>query len=238
MSTFLYFLPGHNCKRPDGTTFPLPPELSHIDCDVTNSMDPVKGPGDVLGALISVHASKDGRQSECVYEPSTQTWKAVESEPGKVTHWIGWETANPPGPEDLERKETIEGHPVKLADGREWVIPAVHFAFSKVPHTFRMGPGQSTYLEPVEKYRAIMNEAKTWYESVQSGGEYNVLEWFAYFVNLLGVNYRIGGEEIGALGLAVKDGVMQKAVIDASLGVPDFLAFQDAKKKATEPNAG
>ncbi len=73
-----------------------------------------KGPDGLKGAMLRRHRGVQ-------YSPDKQTWMKNPNE----DWYVGWDTDNPPGPEDVERSESRQfgSYAVPLGDGRRWTVP-------------------------------------------------------------------------------------------------------------------
>lgn len=72
----------------------------------------------VNGLLFTPNLPGGKFAEQISYSAATQTWLKAS---GKA--WIGWETNNPPGPGELERKELIRGYTVSDEAGNQWCVP-------------------------------------------------------------------------------------------------------------------
>ncbi len=77
------------------------------------------GPDDRRGVVF-------GQDVDTKIDRASQTWRKIPKSP--VDAWVGYENDAKPGPEDLIREQQIDGHVVKLLDGREWLIPVARAA--------------------------------------------------------------------------------------------------------------
>lgn len=126
MSGFLYFLPNldkpvelADCERAGlGYAFDRAPQSSPI-----SGRTPSGTPG------MLVWDAK--RLGSCVpaYRPAEQTWRRMPR--GGTRHdadlYLGMYRSPAPGPETLARELQLAGEWVKLADGREWLVPRLRF---------------------------------------------------------------------------------------------------------------
>jgi len=241
LAGFIYFVP--NFAKPTVASWadlPKACELSHLDGSPTSRAG--NGPGGAYGLFVAVPDSIDVE-----YRPDDQEWREIRSaelgsesgevQPGVVTHWIGWMKAATPGPDDLQRERLVEGHPVKLGDGNDWIIPVAGPLGSKLPSTFAAGPGRTLRMQVRQQYRELFAESEKWFTLIRYGGNYTWLEAFNYAVQLLAVNYRIGFFEACFLDLIATDNIW--LIADASIGEPDWreqLRLADAvgvEKKAS-----
>lgn len=110
------------------------------------------------------------------YYPDRQTWRKI---PGGDC-WVGYETASPPGPEDLLRADHLtKSHPVKLADGRTWQAPIARsfaelddqlVAYAALPQTSDLDEeGRWTTAAVVARYAPLWELACDYYDHVVAG---------------------------------------------------------------------
>lgn len=132
--------------------------------------------------------------------------------------WLAIESL-PPGPPDLERLVGLDGPGVRLADGSEWRIPLLRMwnpaklnVDSALPGVLMpvLTNGAYRYEQrPIPAYKAIDELAGRIYEDFMTERTIDIAEAFTRAVELLAVNYRIGVEEAGALGLLDQGSAMR-----------------------------
>lgn len=236
MSAFLYFFP--DAPRAIAKPADLPPEcnLGPIIGDAKFGYGAVRssGPEGTSGFMIAVRPSDEGKAAGCGYYPDDQVWAKVRGADGKVTHWIGYEKANPPGPADLQRPEMVDGYPVKLADKREWVIPCVHVPLTTLPKVFGLSPDGESILAVTSGYEDLCNESANWWDVIENGSKFNKAEWFEFACKLLAVNYRLGRWEIAQAGLLNDSQEVLRGVLYAALGVLAIRAELESQKKMAD----
>lgn len=117
MAGFLYYLPGQetltlDAARSSGWAYALEgPEIF--------ARGVARGPeGGERGIVFA--DPKRVEQGRIGYYPDRQTWRAYPGRPGV---FAGFDREQPPEPADLARETQLDGHLVKLADGREWLAP-------------------------------------------------------------------------------------------------------------------
>lgn len=136
MSGFLYHLPetDRNVRLEDLAAAGLayvfseaPGERSFTPCPLTRGTG---GPDGKFGVIIA-----DSRTVARVgYYADEQTWLKMpaalvpdnpksEIRDPKLIPWVGYFTADPPGPDDLVRQRVLPGHLVRMNDDREWLAP-------------------------------------------------------------------------------------------------------------------
>jgi len=250
MSGFLYFIPGVQAVS----------EKTLADKGLSDrlvafeSIQVQKGPGDAPGMLLRSNLSKG--VSRFGYYPDQQTW----SQSGAF--WTGIINSEPPQPGELKRDDFINGHPVKLNDGNEWMIPVAR-AFptgTNLPCSLSLGPDGELVFDILERYVPFSKHAERLFlefygglagESEEEASErLHDLDWFNHAVEALAVNYRVGAQEVSLLKLLTTRNVFEvcRAVVD----FPEFVKRVEemgSKKKtlldqevivgsSSEPGAG
>lgn len=119
MTSFLYYVPGHQAdmisheqiiKAGIGYVFDKPGDVT---CNSLRS----SGPDGSSGAIITNPLRIEPGRNQ--YKPDMQTWIKNES----AGYWVGiWNDAKP-GPDNLQRRKTLRGRRLELADEQEWLIP-------------------------------------------------------------------------------------------------------------------
>jgi len=112
MSGFLYYVPQSQSKASAKNAMSeASVELAFVEGLASNhtAKGPDNGGGFVLGPAPGPNA----------VNRDVQEWMPA---PGK-RYWVGVARSDPPKPCELARDEQLPGHPVKLGDGNEWLIP-------------------------------------------------------------------------------------------------------------------
>lgn len=231
----MYYFPGH--PKPVAKPKDLPPECGLQDVlrdanfafwDVLNFLlDGTRGPA----ICIQPPKGGNGKSPRMGCCSDTQKWVKVCGPDGKVTHWFGWEKNNPPGPADLARPRAVDGHPVRLGDGKEWIIPSVHIPLTTLPRDFTFDESGELTLTVASGYEELCNESAKWWNVIENGEPFNKFEWFDFVCGLLAVNYRLGKTEIAHLRLLNDSQEVLRGVLYAALGVPALKEEIEAQKK-------
>lgn len=195
MAGFLYFFP--NCNHSCSEVNSLPPETGLREllkgANITRSASDQGGPEGHRGKMVCIH--KPDREPRIAFMPDSQEWVKVTNKEEIVTHWIGWEKANPPTPEDLVRDSTIDGHYVRM--GRhEWLIPVVHAQKSTLPQRFRVLPGGAPSMEFEPEYQWMVKWVSDFMDKWTRNETPGYEESFDFFIATLKVNYYLGAWEV------------------------------------------
>ena len=238
MTAPIYHLPGRkNATREDARAAGI--EYALDGCVVRHANT---GPADVEGVFIA--NDKKIAAGRVGYFPDRQTWRRI---PGSEV-WLGWYTAEPPGPEDLLRPDAVDGLPVETLAGHRWMVPLARgYAdtpgnagwYCALPQTLvRDDEGQWTAGEVVAKYRPLWDTACRWQDArdgVQPGEDGQAMVTFdnviAAAVAVLAVNYHLSTAEVDLLGLLTT--FEPARILDAAIDFEKQLEF--AKKNAGQP---
>jgi hypothetical protein len=184
--------------------------------------------------MISVHPSpgSGGTESPCLYQPELQKWLPVESESGKITHYIGWQTATPPTPQDLVRETVIEGEDLVLNE-KTWTIPIIEASRTTLPLSFKCtGKGMKFVVDPI--YNSIQQQTEIFW-TLMHGGDGSFPDYFTcyrYCCELLKMNYRVGDWEISSDCLDILRTTTILDVIKAACGVMAIDRENESLKKS------
>jgi hypothetical protein len=125
--------------------------------------------------------------------------------------WLAFEDM--PGPDDLLRPLGIRGYELELADGHTWSVPLIHkWDPAKLMHTPNLPRSMAPRLDPHGGKYLMQNKVRAEYQGVDglaekifagfvAGESLTAEQAFEYSAKVLAVNYRIGMEEAGLLGI-------------------------------------
>ena len=218
MPQFLYYVPG--AKGPAKGLF------EKIDLDHALVRDAVAwretraGPDGKEGVVIA-HNSRD--PNEVGYWPDKQRWRQGPS------WWLGWDTGETPGPDDLARGESILGRPLALRDSRSWLIPSGNPAADRpqLPYRLSPQPDGTEAREVVEAYQGFCTQISEAFELFcrlrgdWAQWEQQIDEALAWSIarRALAIMYRVGPVEIDALELVDSGNVNQVVGLTMDLDV-------------------
>jgi len=201
-----------------------------------------KGPDEGRPGIFAAHTDAKQRVG---YYPDEQTWHKCGE------FWIG---VNGSGvkPEQLEKRETIEGHLVKLADGNEWHVPCARF----FPQILRLNEEGDLVSEPEAKFKDFSQRCQKLFEIFTGMTEaedaddpygMDTKDWWSFAIEALAFNYRLGPWEASALGLLRDVDVMptpefmaekwRPSVIDAVFDLPGIRAMSAEKKSQLQDDS-
>lgn len=240
MACFLYFLPGVS----NGTIsrdVVIERGLGDVlrDCvagprdfDRLTVRPVVHGPEGAGGVII---AADNEKRDVIGYYPKIQTWENFGS------YWLGFDTASPPKPADLERPGRIAGYDHILGDDQVWHVPIIR-RYSQLPNLPRaMGydAAGEFALRVLPSYEWAWDLSGRIYEkSFNPQQRFPFQDAFDWSVGVLSLNYRIGPREAGLLGLLTTENYQR--VFDAAIDMPKVFELlgepdDDESKKNESP---
>lgn len=235
MSGLLYFLPnasGASEARLRGLGLGHLAEVGDLESrGVTGT-----GPGGQSGLLVAPGSPKGSRAQGA-------HWARFKWEQSPLSEaWVGWDPESPPAPEDLERAETFDGHAVKLADGREWLVPvarAVNGA-TPLPRSLKLTKDGWAPGDVQPRYRDLFGRAcELWdaltEQSKEGGGKVTMGEARQLVVDALSINYLLSAAEVSILGLL--DTRCEGEAVLALVDWPALLGLQEPRPTAKHSSA-
>lgn len=156
------------------------------------------------------------------YFPDRQTW--IPSKPAG-RYYVGLWNDAPPTPAELARPRPLEGSPVGLGDGREWLIPAA----ARVPRDCVLDDDGVPAFVVGERCRAFWDESERFFRDlVLADVEARKLvidaDWWAYLCRALAMNYRVVPELVSHLRLFDTD-----TMFAAVMATVDGLRIREAE---------
>jgi len=250
MAAFLYFLPKVQAGSPDAVR-----ALDAIDRPGYTFRGVNAGPGGDPGQVVGYF---HGHEARVRYAPGEQQWRKI---PG-VDAWVGFYTADPPGPDDLVRPDPLPGVPVTLGDGRDWIVPVLlawrgdedgaGFQWQLPRRTDLDDEGRWVPGDVVPRYRELFAQGQRWFDYITQRFTakadesddvddpdatveitLDTQEYFDTALAVLSANYRLGRAEVALLGLFDDD--VPGRVLNTAV---DFPTFQAWLQKKTPPASG
>lgn len=226
---FLYYVPGAS----EATVKESPAfsegglQIVFRDCLEALAFAPSKGPDGEPGLLLYAIPTSREKPFGLRYRPSDQTWIDCG------THWIGIQNDSPPQPEGLRRKKVLDSYSYAMADGREWLCPKIRRGgMPLVPAYWKINQGNFR-LEVKEEFADIWEQSADWAGTVRA---ISYMEAFQICALCLGLNYRLGVNEISALNML--DMATSRDVILAALDEQFFLDMVNQKKTLDSDTSG
>ena len=242
MAGFLYFVPARSAEEARerlseaGAVHAVEgaPQFNQL-----TACAPFNVPGYVIGSAAN-----------SLVKPDEQEWQqAPVLGPGYEGpgYWVGFETAHPPGPQDLARVKQLAGHLVEMGDGKLWLVPAAR-------RWRRDASGEPTWSVALPAARGLNADGRwvagdvvarhrpLWDHVVRvqqmldamAGGatevSFDLAAECEMCVAALATNYRVGAVEVAALGLLTSD-----AVFPVIAALTDMPSLEALSKKAGAP---
>lgn len=208
MRRFLYYIPGQTgCNETMLRRLGLWSRFSRPAIEYQVMMTP---DGPAGGGVIVAPGPDDPR-----YAPNEQRWipACIPTSPDLpppegwiAPYWVGIEKLNP-CPEDLVREVGIGGYDLALDDGCVWRVPLIRrwdreqmAHCSNLPRSLM--PKNGRFVQEIRpEYQEADGLAEKIFASFVAGRTVGIDEWYPDAAGLLAVNYRLGMEEVGLLGL-------------------------------------
>ena len=215
-----------------------------------------RGPENLPGVILCAFSSSSGGEPprRLGYYPREQTWHAcyerMKDEGGRMNEeklqpssfslhpsfYLGLDTASPPTPADLARKQIYRGHRVKLADGHEWEVPILRSpaGVTSLPRSMSWDAAGSFELRVKRDYVAAWDASEATMRLFYEPGSDRTIdleEACLRGLEALAINYRVGRAEQSILGLI--DSTNWEEVLLASVDGPTVTAYLTAQKKNT-----
>ena len=240
MAGFLYFIPEQV----------EPPELEKLRAgglayafEKSPTYREVKGagPSGVPGMILAADA---GEGTELIgFYPARQTWRKHPA--GKA--WVGYWNDHRPEPTDLQRRDLLTGHMVRLGDGHEWLIPCARRWVDQggdlrwrnaLPHALGVDDdGLWTRRTLLPEYNRLWAHTEKFYAVYESLADETPAtmtddEFMEATLAVLSANYRVAAIEVDMLGLLIETRVGD--ILISSIDVPTISEWVK-KKQAVLP---
>ena len=201
------------------------------------------GPGGMPGQVVVAEPENPlARKPAIGYFPDKQTWQQAPARQslGDGGWWIGWETASPPTPADLQRREAVGGYAVRLEDGNDWLVPVARRfpSGTMLPERLALGPAGEWVSAVIPRFAKFAEQAeRVWVEFQRQAGvpeaataePLSVADEIDIAVEALGINYRIGRVEASVLGLLTTTN--KTAILESLIDWPTLIAVGEQLKK-------
>ena len=266
---FLYFVP---TDRPPNKPFLVEIGFPHAALAALPGVRVTGGPGGQNGYVFRLNYAgpPDAQTPTIGYYKDIQTWQRIKRRNvetskrrnGETTEetskqgnespipnpqspidcWVGWLTAGPPRPVDLQRgPDEPSGHAVTLRDGHEWMVAVARQASggAGVPQVFGLDEHGEAVRCVAPEHEALWRAATRVWDRVfekdetAEGAELDWDEAFAAAALALGANYVISVPELRARGLLAEAELIQvlRGMVDYPLLEKLYEAQKEAQKK-------
>ena len=237
MAGFLYFLPAALNQKPAEfiASRPLPFEglRSLPECAVA------EGPDGKPGLTLALPGGRSPK-----FFAERQNWRKLPAR-----WYLGtWRDA-PPARDDLAKPAIRAGHPVTIA-GEPWTVPVARYWQTlegapvwtpATPQTYTLGKDGEIALAEAEEWRWFSDLAERYWAALAGNfedGSLTKADIFRLAARALGVNYRVGDEEL--LVLEILNDMVAIEILNAVCDWPGFkqiLTELDAKKNDSDADA-
>lgn len=232
----MVFLPEHTGNDPSELVNRGAGELLDPATEVI-SAPLVKGPGGKPGMLFTFWPFMDPKQ----YDEKSQTWLEAPPDGGlaKGRYWVGYVTAQKPTPEELQRRDLIDGEPVVLADNKVWVIPCCEFAPKRLTRDANTGEEKRVVTEAHRHWVEWTNALFSLFVSdgfqaiVEKDLVVHIPNGLAYAALTLSKNYRVNADVVDLLGLIEEYQAFEVARVATGMSIVERIATQKKSAVAT-----
>lgn len=198
-----------------------------------------KGPGGKAGVLVTFEPGNAPRS----YEADSQTW--LEAPPDgdlpKGRYWVGYANDRKPSPEDLQRRELIDGGPVILADNKIWIVPCCEYAPKRLTRDPDTGNEKRVVTDAHKHwvdwtnalYQTFVSE--DFHQLVEKDRIVRIPNGLAYAALCLSKNYRVNMDVIDLLGLVGEYQAFDIARTATGLALIEQLLLQKKSSESLQP---
>lgn len=247
MPGFLYYIPGDSGRMTVENALALPCAYAFEDCKAIDSRGVLRGPADDQPAGLVIARSGTVPDSDMGLFLDRQIWTKMD----QSDVWIGYcksEDGTPtfPKPVDLARPRQIDGRPLKLGDGNEWIIPIarrlqihdgdlVPYCALPMVSEYKNGTWASSGVR--SQFRGLWDISNKYLTSFMSGKleddgryyfEYDFPTMHESAFLALTTNYYVGRDEISILQLL--DNEIAQAILNELIDMPTYVEFVTSKK--------
>ena len=237
MTQFLYCFPGvknsgglklKTLFRESGIEYAYKEGAKYQITPVTNT------PAEQSGIIVQA----DGDFTTCRYNPDEQVWGRIEGTECYVGKW----KTDVFKPEDLARKEQIDGYYLKLRDGNDWIIPVARFNMSEdntgcLKHSLALDANGKMIKGALPPRQEKLSEiARDLLDKILNyEGKIDEQYGENYPFDILAGNYRIWKAEVALLQLWYFEDDYEKNIILFFVDAPGFAELK--KKELEESNS-
>lgn len=242
VSGFLYYIEGARSDAKIADLRKLGLGYAFNDDGDFTASGVTRGPGDSGPGIIVADTSRLGERALGFY-PEEQTWGAKS----ESVVQIGYYTGCLPTPEDLARSHLLDGHFVKLGDGKQWLIPIARgvgekdgevYWYEALPKGMTLNGGHRwVQRDVVPEYAELWKIAQLWAAgifnvTVPDGKGDDVVKVNVDFNENIGTaacivlsaNYRVDDNEIALLNLFSDERLMYE-ILNATVDMPRWEAL-------------
>lgn len=206
-----------------------------------------EGPDGVCGRLV--YFEQRGRFSSkhlAAVDLQAQRWEpaAPEGDLPAARYWIGVWKDGAANPEDLQRANMVDGVPVELRGGQQWVIPIVDYLPQSVKLNRQTGEEElrplPEHLSFVEKTNALFRYliGDEFQERVAETFKVLIPKGLSYAAEALAMNYRVNRDLVDMLDLIGEYEAAEIATITTGLKLAETVDQKKSLFLAERSSAG
>lgn len=200
-------------------------------------LNTVKGPDGSHGVLVAFCGAIP--LPPPAYDAETQEWLEAppDGELAKGRYWLGYVKTAKPSADVLQRSELIDGEPIRLADGNNWIVPCAEYAPKRLTRDRDTGDEARIVTDAHRLWVKWSNEIYRWFTStgfqaaVEANRAVTIPNGFRYAALTLSKNYRVNIDVLDLLGLVEDFEAFQIARVATGMTIIERLV---AQKKTTE----
>lgn len=186
-----------------------------------------RGPGDLPGQIWT------WGNAIPAYLPDQQTWTAAK----QGGYWVGVNNGQPPTPEDLQRKQIVDGLVQEMADGNQWILPNV----LTLPAVYAEDDQGEVIRVPHKRYQKFVDEAswalQSCFDVIEMRSKPDWRRGLDFVVQALCINYRVNRSIVLQLGI-IDDARLYTCMAKATDAAAIRELLEELKKKASVSNPG
>lgn len=201
-----------------------------LDSNVDLLPSPVrKGPNGGPGMLVTFDVATPRE-----YDATAQTW--IEAPPdGELPagrYWLGYANNAKPRPEDLQRRELVDGEPCELCDGMVWVVPCCEYAPKRITRDRATGREIKVPTDNCKHWVDWSNALYRVFVSndfsaiVESTGKVHIPNGLGFAALTLSQNYRVNTDVVDLLQLIDEHKAFDIARIATGMAIMERLMLQ------------
>lgn len=190
------------------------------------------GPGGKSGVIISaIPVESRELPRRLGYYPQDTAIEWLSFNGGLI--WAAIDKNYPPTPADLARHKMLDGYPIEMADGQEWIVPILRRwpAGTALPQDWEWDDAGQFVQRIKARYQRIWESssktASEFFDS-PSGHRINLPDATQRILDALALNYRLGRHEQRLLHLV--DSTNWEDALAATVDLPKVFALVAQKK--------
>lgn len=210
-----------------------------------------KGPDELPGVLVYPVPPSGQTPKNPGLDMAAQTFRKV----GDGSYWLAWSTDDPPKPDDLMRRQMVEGHSIEDGQGHAWTIPVGRADWNTkgtLPTAYGFDEDDEPIVTVAAEYRDFYENCKRLWDiifdktSLEDGLFYHTFteEEDAFCLRMilqaLEVNYRVNKHVFATIEMCWPSWLTQQASRSMLHAITDFSVYRqfiEQQKKTSTPSA-